>query len=123
MNNPNWNIHGLKFLFYLIILTCENFSRQIINGLVCGDLQHLSYFQDVALEAIQLYDFGVAAAFAEILLGDLPQCVAVLDRVRPARGFGFRRDRLAHEGVISPHKSIVPMKFSRSKQVTVIIVV
>lgn len=81
-------------------MTGGNLSHQLVNGLFRRDLQHLPGLEDVALQPVQLHDLGVSAAFAEVLLGDLPQRIAVLDRVRPAGGFGFRRDCLAHEGVI-----------------------
>ena len=68
--------------------------------LLFRNLQHLSGVQHVTLEAVQLHDLGIAAAFAEVGLCDLPERVAVLDGIRPACGFRFRRDRLAGEDVV-----------------------
>ncbi len=75
-------------------------------------MQHLTRFQDVAFQAVQFHDLGIAASFAEVLLGDFPQRVAVFDRVRSAGGFGFRRDGFAGESVIillHGRKERVPM--------------
>ena len=68
--------------------------------LLFGNPQHLTRFQDIAFESVQLHDLGVSASFADVLLGDLPQRVAVFDRVRSAGGFGFRRDGFSGDGVV-----------------------
>ena len=69
-------------------------------GLLLRNLQHLSRVQDVAFKSVQLDDLRVAAALAEIRLRNLPQRVAVFDRVRSAGIFGFRRDGFSSEGVV-----------------------
>ena len=53
-----------------------------------GDLELLAHDDDRSLQAVQLYDLGVAGSAAEVLLGDIPQGVAFLDGVHDIFSLG-----------------------------------
>ena len=67
--------------------------------LLLRNLQHLPCIQHIAFESVQLDDFRVAAALAEIRLRNLPKRIAVFDGVGPV-GCGCRRGRFADESVV-----------------------